>query len=377
MSDKVGVIVRAYESFGPALPFPFLSRILSFTMNRFPHLEPLGYSADFDSHIDEHLVESRLLARVSEEHRTSYVVRTDRFEIPAEVAGKMMFTAESRKDFPAVGDWVAASSHDDDSHAIIHSILPRKTMLMRKAIGKRLEEQIIATNVDYVFAIQGMDETFNPRRLERLLVLARESGAIPVALLSKRDLCPPGFIPQVLDSAHQAAGDALVLSYAIDNADDIKAVREFIKPGCTFCLVGPSGAGKSSLINVLAGREILATGEVRVYDAKGRHTTTHRELIVLAQGGILIDTPGLRELGVWDNAAAIELTFDDVIELAGECHYTDCTHTHEPGCSVKQALEDGTLEPERYEGYVKLLREQHALDARKTIQGALKKKQHD
>jgi ribosome biogenesis GTPase len=340
-------------------------------------LAPLGYSKLFEQHAAPFVAQGMIIARVSEEHRTSYTIRTERLEISAEVAGKLMFTAESRSDYPAVGDWVAAMLHDDDEHAIIHAILPRTSVLLRKGIGKRLEEQIIAANTDFVFAVQAMDQTFNPRRLERLLVLARESGAEPIALLSKKDLCPTGLVEGIVASSRDVAGDATVISYAIDSDDDIEAIRAFIHPGRTFCFIGPSGSGKSTLINRLAGREILVTGEVREYDAKGRHTTTRRELIVLEQGGILIDTPGMRELGLWNASEGIDGSFDDILDIASECHFIDCTHTHEPGCAVKKAIDDGNLDESRYEGYVKLQQEQLALEARKTLQGALKKKQHD
>jgi ribosome biogenesis GTPase len=340
-------------------------------------LAPLGYSKLFEHHAAPFVAQGMTIARVSEEHRTSYTIRTERLEISAEVTGKLMFTAEGRSDYPAVGDWVAATLYDNDEHAIIHAVLPRTSVLLRKAIGKRLEEQIIAANTDFVFAVQAMDQTFNPRRLERLLVLARESGAEPIALLSKKDICLPEYLDSILTASCEIAGDSTVISYAINSDDDIAAIRAFIQPGRTFCLIGPSGSGKSTLINRLAEREILATGEVREYNAKGRHTTTRRELVLLEQGGVLIDTPGLRELGLWDSSAGLEETFDDIIDLAAECHFVDCTHTHEPDCAVKKAIEEGILEEARYDGYVKLLKEQHALEARMTLQGALKKKQHD
>jgi ribosome biogenesis GTPase len=340
-------------------------------------LAPLGYSAIFEQHAVPFVAQGMTIARVSEEHRTSYTIRTDQLEISAEVAGKLMFTAEGRSDFPAVGDWVAATLCDNDEHAIIHAVLPRTSVLLRKGIGKKLEEQIIAANTDFVFAVQAMDQTFNPRRLERLIVLARESGAEPIALLSKKDMCPSGLVEGIVASSRDVAGDATVISYAIDSDDDIEAIRAFIHPGRTFCFIGPSGSGKSTLINRLAGREILATGEVREYDAKGRQTTTRRELVVLEQGGILIDTPGMRELGLWSISEGMNESFDDILDIASDCHFIDCTHTHEPDCAVKKAIEEGILDVSRHDGYVKLLQEQHALEARMTLQGALKKKQHD
>jgi ribosome biogenesis GTPase len=314
------------------------------------------------------------VASVTEEHRGSYVVRGESFEAPAEVSGKIMFQAEGRADYPAVGDWVAVTTYDDDAHAVIHATLPRRTVLERKAVGKKIEAQIIATNVDCVFVVQALDQTFNARRVERHLVITREGGAQPIILLSKKDLCPPELLQQMLTETTAIAAGAPILAYDIASDADVDAIRAHIHPAQTFCLLGPSGAGKSTLINRLAGHELLPTGEVRDFDDKGRHTTSSRQLVVLESGGILIDTPGMRELGLWEATASLDEGFDDVAEIAAECAFSDCTHTHEPNCAVKLALDEGRLDHGRYESYVKLLREQRWIQSRQTNSGQMKRK---
>jgi ribosome biogenesis GTPase len=339
-----------------------------------PGLMDLGYDERIETLAQEHRAQGFAVARVTEEHRGSYVIRGENFEIPAEVSGKVMFQAERRSDYPAVGDWVAVTTYDDDAHAVIHAILPRRTTIERKAVGKKLESQVIATNVDSVFVVQPLDQTFNARRVERLLLLAREGGAAPVILLSKKDLCPPDLFQSMRTEIESIASGLPVMAYDIASDADLEPIRAYIHHGTTFCLLGPSGAGKSSLINRLAGRELLVTGEVREYDAKGRHTTAARELIVLEQGGILIDTPGMRELGVWEVSTSMDETFDDVVALAAECAFSDCTHTHEPDCAVKLALDEGRLESARYDGFVKLLRERRWIESRQTNTGQRKRK---
>ena len=285
-----------------------------------------------------------------------------------------MFQAESRSDYPAAGDWVAVTTYDDDAHAVIHAILPRRTVLQRKAVSKKAESQIIATNVDSVFVFQALDETFNARRVERLLLITREGGAEPIILLSKKDLCPPDQCVTMEAEIVAIAGGVPVISYAVSDDAAIESIRSYIHPGKTFCCLGPSGAGKSTLINRLAGSELLATGEVREYDAKGRHTTTSRELVLLEHGGVLIDNPGMRELGVWEVTTSLDEGFDDVAEIAAECAFSDCTHTHEPNCAVKLALDEGRLERGRYESYIKLIRERRWIESRQTNTGQMKRK---
>ena len=340
-------------------------------------LEELGYNPFVAQHMHDFTEQGFNIARITEEYRGRYTIRNEQFEIPAEVAGRLMYRAETRLDYPAVGDWVAVTTYDGNTHAIIQKILPRRTILVRKAPGKSAESQIIATNMDCVFILQALDREFNPRKLERYLIIVRESGVVPIILLSKRDLCPAEIIPLIVDEAKIVASNVPVIAYSIYENDDIAHIASFIKLGLTFCLIGPSGVGKSSLINRLVGKELLVTGETRIYDAKGRHITAMRQLIVLEHGGILIDTPGMRELGLWDVSTSLDETFNDIEELAVGCFFRDCTHTHEPHCAVRKAIEDGELEEERLENYIRLQREHEYIDRRKDRDALLDKKTLD
>ena len=288
-----------------------------------------------------------------------------------------MFQAASRIDYPAVGDWVAVEFYNDNRRAVIRSVLPRRTTLVRKAIGKNTEQQIIATNIDLVFIVQALDQNFNLSRVEQYLVVARESGAIPIIVFSKKDRCSNDLVEHIKHETQTLANDMPVILYDVHNAEEIASITAMIHTGKTCCFIGPSGAGKSTLINKLVGHEILATGEVREYDAKGRHTTSARQLIVMEHGGMLIDTPGVRELGVWSAATSIDNTFDDIQELALQCRFRDCTHTHEPHCAVQKALEDEILSAERLESFLKLQSETEHIEAKKSRVTAAEKKERD
>lgn len=297
------------------------------------------------------------IARVIAEHKGRYAILLDGAELTAEITGKMMFEAVTRKDYPAVGDWVAVQRYDDASPSIIHRTLPRTTILSRKTSGKEMEEQIIAVNVDIVFIVQGLDNDFNLRRLERFLVVASQSGARPVILLSKSDLHDQEMLSDIMQEVNAIAKSAPVILYSAKTLHHLDEIRKFITNDVTVCFVGSSGAGKSTLINRLLGREKLATQEVRAEDSKGKHTTTHRELIQLPQGGCVIDTPGLREIGLWDADSSIDTTFADIIDLGLQCKFTDCTHHDEPGCAVRAAIDDGSLDEGRYISFLKLQKE--------------------
>lgn len=307
-------------------------------------LENLGYNPFIEQHARQFTAQGLVIARITEEHRGHYIIRNDQFEIPAEVAGRLMYHAEARIDYPAIGDWVAVTTYDENTHAVIQAIVTRRTILTRKTPTKRVESQVIAANIDYVFTLQTLDREFNPRKLERYLVVARGSEAAPIVLLSKKDLCPSEIIRPILDEAKTLVSNVPVVAYSIFDDEDIARIASFIKPGLTFCLIGPSGVGKSSLINKLVGRQVLVSGETRQYDAKGRHLTTTRQLNVLEHGGILIYMPGMRELGLWDVSASLDETFDDIKEFSTGCFFRNCTHTHEPHCAVKKAVEEGELD---------------------------------
>lgn len=305
----------------------------------------------------QYTTEGFTIARVITEHKGRYTVMIGDAVRSAEITGKMMFAAVTRKDYPAVGDYVAVHLYDENSPAIIHHILPRSTVLSRKTSGKEVEEQIIATNMDIVFIVQGLDGNFNLRRLERFLVVASQSGATPVILLSKSDLLSEHGLKDILEEVATISKSAVTIAYSAKTMAQLDTIRSLIKHDSTICFIGSSGSGKSTLINRLIGREKLNTQEVRGEDSKGMHTTTHRELIPLAGGGCVIDTPGMREIGLWDVGGSVDEAFSDIAELALQCKFTDCSHEQEPGCAVHAAIEDGSLEPGRYESFLKLKRE--------------------
>ncbi len=307
------------------------------------------------------------VARIAAEHKGRYTILLNGKFLSAEITGKMMFTAETRKDYPAVGDWVAVMPQDDPSPCVIHHIFPRTTLLSRKTSGKEVEEQIIAANMTIVFIVQAVDITFNLRRVERLLVVARNSGARPVILLSKIDLLDESALRSTLEQIRTIAGETETVEYSATTLHHVEKIRSLIHKDSTVCFIGSSGAGKSTLINRLIGREYLLTREVRETDAKGKHTTSHRELIPLENGGFVIDTPGMREIGLWETGEGLSETFEDIAEWALQCKFTDCSHAHEPGCAVRAALDSGELNQHRYESFLKLKKEAEYIESKSSI----------
>jgi ribosome biogenesis GTPase len=322
----------------------------------------LGWNESFAQAMGLLRQEGLVPVRVIAEHRGQYRVACPGGEMPAEVTGRMMYHAEERLDYPVVGDWAAAAVFDNGALAVIRAILPRKSVLARKCAGRKLEGQAIAANVDIIFVVIGLDHNFNLNRLERYLAVAAGAGAQPVVLLSKSDLAPDAAAAAA--SVSRRMDGAEVIAVSARTCDGIENVRALLMEGRTACFIGSSGVGKSSLINRLAGKELLKTAEVRESDSRGRHTTSHRELFVLPSGGIVIDTPGMRELGLWDAGQGIERAFADLESLAPSCAFSDCTHRTEPGCAVRAAVESGTLERARYESFLKLGREQEHLEAK-------------
>ena len=325
-------------------------------------LVQLGWNGSFEQAMGPLRQEGLVPVRVIAEHRGQYRVAGPGGEMPAEVTGRMMYHAEERMDYPVVGDWAAAAVLDNGALSVIRTILPRRSVLARKSAGRKLEGQAIAANVDIIFVVIGLDHNFNLNRLERYLAAAAGTGARPVVLLSKSDLAP--------DAEAAAAGvrsrtdGPEVIAVSARTGGGMEEVRALLTEGRTACFIGSSGVGKSSLINRLAGKELLKTAEVREADSRGRHTTSHRELFVLPSGGIVIDTPGMRELGLWDAGQGIELAFAEIGSLAPGCAFSDCTHRTEPGCAVRAAVESGALERARYESFLKLGREQEHLEAK-------------
>jgi ribosome biogenesis GTPase len=330
-------------------------------------LQRLGWSPFFAEPFQQYEAESLVPGRVAVQQRGSYLVYTEEGERWSEVTGRLRHDAASPADFPAVGDWVALSDR-------IHAVLPRRTKFSRKVPWLKAEEQVLAANVDVVFLVMALTERdFKPRRLERYLAAAWESGAEPVVVLSKADLCDdvPGW---VAEAEAVAFGVPVHVTSAL-TGEGLEALRGYFAGDRTAALLGSSGVGKSTLINAFVGSELIATKEIRS-DGRGRHTTTHRELVPLPEGGVLLDTPGMRELQLWSADSGLDETFTDVAELATQCRFNDCSHDGEPGCAIRAALADGTLDRDRLESYEKLQRELHRLEVRldKRLQAEERKK---
>jgi len=295
-------------------------------------------------------------ARVTCVHRSGYTIRVESSDIPADASGKMLFNADTNG-LPAVGDWTGVSVVDNGERAIIIDILPRKTVLTRRASGKKVTEQVIATNVDIIFIVQGLDGNYNIRRLERYLAQAKGSGAKAVVILTKSDLHSNDEIIEILSEAEKSIGSVPVHAVSSVSGTGVEAIKSYLERDVTICFIGSSGVGKSTLINRMAGFDMLAIGDVREKDGKGRHTTTRRDLIYFEDGSALIDTPGMREFGLWDDSSDVGNTFEDIEELGKQCRFADCQHETEPGCAILEAIESADIDPKRYKSYLKLQRE--------------------
>lgn len=298
--------------------------------------------------------EGMFLARVSEQHHNLYKVICEQGELKARVSGKLLYTAKDTMDFPTVGDWVMIDRMDSSAgDAIIHHILKRKSAFVRKAAGTSNTTQIVAANIDVIFICMSLNADFNLRRLERYLSIAWDSMAMPVIVLTKADLCDD-LQQRLIEIASVSVGtDVIVCSCMEENG--YQSVNSYISEGKTIAFIGSSGVGKSTLINRLMGRDILVTKEIRKDDDRGRHATTHRQLLILPNGGIVIDTPGMRELHLY--AGNLPKAFEDIEELATHCKYKDCSHVVEPGCAIRRAIEAGELSEKRFENYMKLQKE--------------------
>ena len=293
--------------------------------------------------------------RVTLEHKRMYRVVTAEGEWLSVCSGSFEHEAHERRDFPAVGDWVAVEKMPGEERGIIHSILPRTSLFSRKVAGLTIAEQIIAVNIDIVFLVMSMNKDFSARRLERYLVAAYDSGANPVVVLTKKDLCDnPSYY---IEEAQNIALGSDVIAVSNVTGEGIAELTVLLAGGKTAALLGSSGVGKSSLTNVICGENTMAVQHIREDDDKGRHTTTHRELFIIPSGGVLIDTPGMREFQLWDNSQSLDSGFKDVEEFAAACKFTDCQHNNEPGCAIQEALDTGALSADRYDSYLKLKKE--------------------
>lgn len=339
-----------------------------------PELASLGWTPALEEAFRPHAEAGLIPGRVSLEHNHVYRVMTAEREWLAEAAGRIKYLASGRDELPAVGDWVGVRADPAGGRSVIRVILPRRSRFSRKAAGRETNEQVLAANIDTVFLVSSLDLPVNRRRIERYVLLTQPSGAKPVVVLNKADLCDD--VQAAVAEAAAAAADTPVHAVSARTGDGLAALVGYLPPGQTAALLGPSGAGKSSLVNALAGRDSQATGEVRDWDGRGRHTSVHRELILLASGGVLIDTPGLRELQLWDAAdeRGMDETFADIAELSAACRFRDCQHDREPGCAVKAAVDAGTLDADRYAGYLKLQAEREALGRKQDERAILETK---
>jgi len=311
-------------------------------------------------YLKEHIGENTAvneLARVIVEHRESYIVQSPEGIFRGEITGNIRFTARSRNDFPAVGDWVQITKMDKES-AIILSIYPRKSVLSRKAVGSSSEMQLIASNIDVAFIVQSVGHDFNLNRLERYLSICNAADIHPIMLLTKTDLVGEEELQELKTMVQQRRPDLEFMAVSNEDGSGLDVLQNKLEAGLTYCFMGSSGVGKSTIINHLLEKETIKTSEISESTSKGRHTTTHRELFQLPNGSSVIDTPGMRELGMADQSSGIEMTYDQIGELAQECRYKDCTHSGELGCAVSEAVENGELSAEVYENYLRLKREQ-------------------
>jgi ribosome biogenesis GTPase len=318
-------------------------------------LSDLGFDKWFEAHAVGLLQEDDGIARVSAVDRGSYLIKNESGEVPAELTGKLSYQIESPVDLPCVGDWVAAQYYDNDTAAVIHAVFPRKTFLRRKAAGANVDFQMIAANIDAAFIVQSCHFDFNSNRLDRYLVMAADGGVEPIVMLTKTDLISQDELKQkvaIVNSAHKTR----LLAVSSLSGSGFDEFQQTLCPERTYCLLGSSGVGKTTLINRLIGREAFDTKPVSS-TGEGTHTTSRRQLIVLSQGAMLIDTPGMREIGLVGAGDGMNAGFEDIVKLSVQCRYSDCSHQNEPGCAVRAAVERGELNKDRLSNYLKLGKE--------------------
>lgn len=325
-------------------------------------LNDLGYNDFFEKSIIEEKMTDYLIGRVTAEFRERYIVKTVSGDYNAEITGNIRFTAKSREDYPAVGDWVVILTYDGE-FALIHKILPRFSLIKRQAVDHFGESQVIAANIDYAFIVQAVDRDYNINRLERYLTICNSSSVSPVIVLSKTDLIDEHRLNEIISGITKRLPDITVVPISNINGVGHDRVKSLIQKGKTYCMLGSSGVGKSTLLNNLAGKSLMDTGNISEATQRGKHVTTHRELIILESGGILIDNPGMREVGMTESGSGLSLTFDKIASLGNQCRYKDCTHITEPGCRVLEAVESGEIDNEAYENYIRLKKEQSYFDS--------------
>lgn len=320
------------------------------------NLNKLGFDKWFSDRTDSSKSADYEIARVTAVNKDSFLIRNREKDVFAELTGKMLFNADSPADFPTVGDWVYAKFYDNESFAVIHEIIPRKSLLKRKTAGKKTEYQLIAANIDTAFIIQSFGSDYNLRRLERYLVMVNEGNIQPVVLLSKSDLSTDPERNRKIADIQTLMPDIQVIEFSNINHYGINRIREMLIPGKTFCLLGSSGVGKTTLLNNLTDDDVFETNVVRA-NGKGRHTTTRRQLISLKNDAMIIDTPGMRELGNIEILTGINETFNEIAELTSQCLYSNCSHANENGCAILQAVKEGVISEERYRNFIRVNKE--------------------
>ena len=333
-------------------------------------LKSLGWNSFFEENSKSFKEKGLSFARVITEHKERYIIATEIGDLQAEVTGKLLYSSESAAVLPKVGDWVAVVIYEDEMKAIIHDLLPRKSVFGRKASGKKIQEQVIASNIDILFVVQSLDSNYNLRRLERYLTMAYEGNMEPVIILNKSDLCHD--LNEKLQEVKNIFHNINSLAISAQTGFGINFIKELITEGKTCALVGSSGVGKSSIINSILGYNKQKVNDVRISDLKGKHTTTTRDLIILPCGGMIIDTPGMREFQLWNTEDGLESAFTEIEKLSPGCRFNDCSHIHETGCAVLNALQSGELSRERYDSYLKLRKEAEWIK-RKTDPDEMKK----
>ena len=327
-------------------------------------LQNLGYDSQLDTFIQSHDLADFEIGRVIRESKQKYIIKTQLGNFNGQISGKLMHEAKSRADYPAVGDWVAIKQMEE-REAIIHEILPRKTIIERQAIGRFGKKQTIAANVDTAFVLQDIAHDFNLNRLDRLIAIGFASKIQPVVILTKIDVEEKSELADKAAQIKKRFTDIPILFLSNKSMEGFSAIQQLIEYGKTYCFIGASGAGKSTLINNLVGEKVMLTKSLRGKSNKGQHTTSHRELFILKDSGILIDTPGMRELGIAESYKTLEATFEIIFTLSESCKYSDCTHLIEPGCAVRLALENNEIDQSYYDNFHKMKEEQNQFELNK------------
>ncbi|MFK7847738.1 MAG: ribosome small subunit-dependent GTPase A [Rhodothermales bacterium] len=335
-------------------------------------LDTLGWTPFFADAFNQLNLEGTIAARVFRQDKQSYLVVNERGEYTATLLGRLLYAEDV--DLPTVGDWVAIEPFDGEQ-AVVHDLLPRFSEFARKEVGQKTRRQVVAANVNTVFLVSGLDKDFNLRRIERYLIQTVSSGAKPIIVLNKVDLCDD--LQAHIAEVERIATGVDIISLSATEGSGIDQLHALMAPGETVAFIGSSGVGKSSLVNRLVGYEYLKTGAVREDDSRGRHTTSHRELVVLPTGGLVMDTPGMRELQLWGDEDDLNEVFDDINLLSANCRFNDCQHESEPGCAILEAIERGDIDEDRYLSYQKLKREIAFMDRKKGEASIMKSRKHD